>query len=287
MPQRIVWVHGIGAYRPGYSAPWRAVFNPFLNLADDCYLEVLWDTVFTGDALALAPGDQTPLAPYLRDAPLTPRQAAQAAAIRAELATILQARADALQPQLAGAQALAAPAPLDWSDRFGAPQAMGLLPDWLANPDAYLGDFLKYLVSRRIRNAVKAKAKDILRPLVGSGDRCALITHSWGTVVAYDALLDLVGEAPTLRVNHLITLGSPLWLVRPFLQDRSGQKPAQTATWLNVHAAGDPIGSYLRPAFAVDQDVLVPTFGPDPHGSYFAAGNAPVQRDLIARAILS
>jgi hypothetical protein len=114
-----------------------------------------------------------------------------------------------------------------------------------------------------------------------------LITHSWGTVVAYDALTDLATETPTFQLGQLVTLGSPLWLVRPFLQDRSGGKPAQTTLWLNIHAEGDPIGSYLRPAFAVDRDYLVPTAGPDPHGSYFFPGNTLVQRDIIAAAILA
>ena len=289
MPQRIVWVHGIGDHPPGYSAAWTQVFNPFLNLPPDGYIEVCWDSVFTG-ILSLDSGDDTPLGSILRDATLTPRQQVQAAALEAELATILQARADALQPRIPGPLALGPDQPLEWSDRFGAPApplALGLLPEWLTNPNAYLGDFVKYLVSRRVRNAVKEKAKEKLRPLAGAGDRCALITHSWGTVVAYDALTDLAIEQPTLQINHLVTLGSPLWLVRPFLHDRTGRKPAQTTTWINIHAEGDPVGSYLRPAFAVDHDYLVPTFGPDAHGSYFFDGNALVQRDIVAVAILA
>jgi hypothetical protein len=288
MPQRIVWVHGIGEHSPGYSAAWVDVFNPFLNLPTDGYIEVCWDSVFsTVGPFAL--GAETPLGSILREATLTPRQQEQADALRDELATILQSRADALRPRPHGASAFAAAGPLEWSERFGAtasPLAFGL-PDWLSNPDAFLGDFIKYLVSRRVRNAVKEKAKEKLRPLAGGGDRCALITHSWGTVVAYDALLDLANEAPTLQIKHLITLGSPLWLVRRLLEDRSGRKPPQTATWVNIHAEGDPIGSYLRPAFAVDQDFLAPTVGGDPHGSYFVTGNDFVQRDIIAVAVLA
>lgn len=290
MPQRIAWVHGIGEHPPGYSAAWRQVYNPFLNLPDDGYIEVCWDTVFTIGGFALDPGTAPPLGSLLREATLTPRQQEQAAALQAELATVLQARADALQPYTAGPQAFGVPAPLEWSARFGPaalPQPFGLFPDWLANPNAYLGDFVKYLVSRRVRNAVKEKVKELLRPLAGTGDRCALIAHSWGSVVAYDALTDLANEAPTFQLAHLVTLGSPLWLVRSFLQDRTGRKPAQTALWLNIHAEGDPVAAYLRPAFAVDRDYLVPTAGPDPHSSYFFPGNTLVQRDLIAAAILA
>jgi metacaspase-1 len=287
MPQRVVWVHGIGEHRPGYSAAWVEVFNPFFNLPDDGYIEVCWDSVFSGIG-AFAVGEDTEIGSILREATLTERQQEQAEAIRAELATILQARADALRPRTAAPSAFAVAEPLEWSERFGvtaAPSFLGL-PDWLTNPDAYLGDFIKYLVSRRVRNAVKETAKEKLRPLAGNGDRCALITHSWGTVVAYDTLLDLASEAPNFDVANLVTLGSPLWLVRRLLQDRSGRKPPQTAHWLNIHAEGDAVGSYLRPAFAVDSDVLVPTFGADPHGSYFIAGNEFVQKELIAVAVL-
>jgi metacaspase-1 len=294
MTQRIVWVHGIGQHQPGYSAPWVAVFNPFFNLPADDYIEVCWDTVFTGASAPTIGGDPE-LGLILRDAKLTERQQAQAAAIKAELTTILQARADALRPRTDTAGApdailgtVAVAASLEWSDRFGvtaAAPAFGL-PDWLTNPDAYLGDFIKYLVSARVRNAVKEKAKEKLRPLAGTGDRCALITHSWGTVVAYDALLDLATETPNLQIADFITLGSPLWLVRRLLQDSSGRKPAQTTTWINIHAERDPVGSYLRPAFAVDNDYLVPTIGSDPHGSYFVDGNTLVQHDIIAVAVL-
>lgn len=285
MPQRIVWVHGIGEHHPGYSAPWVEVFDPFLKPC--AYLEVCWDTVFTAGG-AFAAGESVEFGSILREATLTPRQQAQADDLQAELATILQARADALRPRNDGPAAFAVEGRLEWSDRFGVTASAQLLglPDWLTNPDAYLGDFIKYLVSRRVRNAVKEKAKEKLRPLAGTGDRCALITHSWGTVVAYDALLDLATETPNLPITDLFTLGSPLWLVRRLLQDSSGRKPPQTATWINIHAEGDPVGSYLRPAFAVDNDYLVPTLGPDPHGSYFVSGNILVQHDIIAAAVL-
>lgn len=286
MPQRIVWVHGIGEHHPGYSAPWVAVFDPFLKPCD--YLEVCWDTVFT-DGGAFAAGESVEFGSILREATLTPRQQAQADDLQAELATILQARADALRPRNDGPSAFAVEGRLEWSDRFGVTASAEFLglPDWLTNPDAYIGDFIKYLVSRRVRNAVKEKAKEKLRPLAGTGDRCALITHSWGTVVAYDALLDLATEIPDLPITDLITLGSPLWLVRRLLQDSSGRKPPQTATWLNIHAERDPVGSYLRPAFAVDNDYLVPSMGPDAHGSYFVSGNTLVQHDIIAAAVLA
>jgi hypothetical protein len=105
-------------------------------------------------------------------------------------------------------------------------------------------------------------------------------------VVAYDSLLDLSAELPSLHVANLFTLGSPLWLVRGLLEDRSGRKPANVANFVNVHARGDFVGSWLKPAFRVDKDFQVASMGPDAHGSYFVDGNAAVQENIVAADVL-
>ncbi|HEX5501126.1 MAG TPA: hypothetical protein VFW96_00805 [Thermomicrobiales bacterium] len=285
MDYRIVWVHGIGEHHPGYSATWEHAFNEYLDLPHDDYVEVCWDTVFTG-ARAL-PGARAGAGTRALDLPLTPGQQLAEAEVREELTTILQARASALAQPPPGTRA-APRGVVEWSAlRQQPPGARGWLPDWLAHPDAYLGDFTKYLVSRPIRTAVKEAAKEQLRPLAGGGYTIAVIAHSWGTVVAYDSLLDLETELPGLRVGGLFTLGSPLWLVRRLLDDPSGRKPGGVADWVNVHARGDLVGSWLKPAYRDDQDYEVPTRGDDAHGSYFVEGNVEVQRDIVARAILA
>ncbi len=280
MAVHIVWIHGIGNHQPGYSAGWQAVFNPYLNLQSDNYVEVCWETVFEvadegarGAALAL-------------DVALTPQEELAAAEVRQDLETILQARATALAAARADTRARGGDAVVEWSARRAEAEGARGFAGWWLPVDDYLGDFAKYLVSTRLRTAVKETAKEQLRPLAGPDARVSVIAHSWGTVVAYDALLDLAVEQPALRVANLITLGSPLWLVRRLLEDRSGRKPGQVATWMNIHARFDLVGSWLRPAFQVELDYEVPTVGNDPHGSYFAAGNQVVQGDLIAPAVL-
>jgi hypothetical protein len=277
MHQRIVWVHGIGDHRPGYSAMWQTAFNPYLDLPADAYIEVCWETVF----------DATRGTRSLHDnVALTPKEQQAEHQVRAELATILQARASALEQSAPRSRTRSSNDNIvEWSEVYGAPTTRGAL-DWLFKPDEVLGDFVKYLVSRNVRAAVKEKAKEQLRPLANSDQRIAIVAHSWGTVVAYDSLLDLERELPTAHIADLFTLGSPLWLVRRFLEERSGRKPNTLATWVNVHAAGDPVGSWLKPAFAVDQDLRVPAFGTaGPHSSYFVPGNLAVQRDIVARWI--
>jgi hypothetical protein len=159
---------------------------------------------------------------------------------------------------------------------------------WILDPQDYAGEFVEYLVDRKIRTAVKEKVKEQLRPLAGRGYNISIIAHSWGTVVSYECLIDLETEVPNFKLTNFFTLGSPLWIVRPFLEDTSGRKPCNTSKWLNVHAQGDAIGSWLKPGFQVDQDLIVPDYNNsgDPHMSYFLPGNTAVQRDIVAKTIL-
>jgi len=208
--------------------------------------------------------------------PLTVQEQYAEAKLRQNLTTVLLARAtaQAQSPALVG----------EWS-QLTQKVASGqiVLPPWLTNPDAYIGEFVKYLVNQDIRNAVKEKAKMQLRLLASSVCNCSIIAHSWGTVVAYESLLDLELEEPGFQLAHLFTLGSPLWLVQSLLEDSSGRKPRNVMNWVNVHAQGDPIGAGLTPGFQVDADFLVPIFDDaDPHGSYFETGNVEVERDIIA-----
>lgn len=284
MAHRLLWVHGIGRHRPGYSAPWESAFNQYLHLPHEEYVEICWDTVFDPAIRGLrADGARIEL---------TRQEKLAEAEVRADLETILLARSAALaqEPPVMGARgADDAAGVITWAQYRRRRTVRGaLLPDWLKRPDTYLGDFVKYLVSRSLRNAVKERAKECLRPLAGGAHGVAIVAHSWGTVVAYDSLLDLEVELPALRVANLLTLGSPLWLVRHLLEDRSGRKPGGVAKWTNIHARGDAVGSWLSAGFKVDKEFEVPNFGGgDAHGSYFLPGNEAVQHDIIAGAVLA
>jgi hypothetical protein len=274
--RRIVWVHGIGEHRAGYSNAWRKVFNPFLDLSDGDYLEVLWEPVLEGRPPGARSGG--------RAVRLTPEERADERLIRSQLEARL-AQQTVIEGAAQGARSSGADARRrEWNAaRRQVPR--GIL-DVLLNPGESIGDFARYLASRRIRLGVKECFKLQLRPLIGKKATISVISHSWGTVVAHDALVDLASEQPDLRIAHLFTLGSPLWLVRPFLDERSGRRPANLGHWMNVHAKGDVVGSWLKPAFKVDRDYEVPSLGRDAHGSYFVKGNEAVQRDLISTRIL-
>ncbi len=212
--------------------------------------------------------------------PLTTQEQLVEAQVRKALTTVLLARitAQVQTPALLG----------EWS-QFTNKVATGqaLLPPWVLNPDAYIGEFVKYLVSREVRNAVKGKAKEQLRLLANNGCNCSILAHSWGTVVAYESLLDLETEMPAFQLAHLFTLGSPLWLVHYLLDDSSGRKPRNVTNWVNIHAQGDMVGAGLTPGFQDDADYGVASFGNgDPHGSYFVDGNMAVEHDIVALTIL-
>jgi metacaspase-1 len=286
MALRIVWVHGIGIHKPGYSKPWEKVFTPYFHLPHQDYVEVCWDTVFTTPLEAVrGPGS-------VETIELTPDEVVAEERIREDILATLSARniTDSAKPARRGSARAEAPAGnevIEWPRQPAAANGKrGLLPNWLTQPDEYLGDFVKYLASLRVRAAIKEKCKQQLRALANDQYDTSVISHSWGTVVAYESLLDLELEAPTLKVANLFTLGSPLWLVRHLLVDQSGRKSQQTRRWVNIHARGDLVGSWLSPNFRVDRDFQVPSVGNDAHGSYFVVGNSAVQNDLIARNVL-
>lgn len=277
MQQRIVWVHGIGMYSAGYSREWRANFNEYLRLTDDSFVEVVWDTVFQAAATRSVDGAAIELTPQEQEAEQV---------VRDNLETLLLARSSAMQAEAVPLTRGVDDEIREWSPEAELVTTRGAF-DWFLNPDAYLGDFTKYLVSPRVRAAVKEKAKEQLRQLIGDAYSITIIAHSWGTVVAYDTLLDLENELPLLQTVNLITLGSPLWMVRPMLQDRSGRKPSKLSRWVNVYARGDLIGSWLHPSFKVDNEFEVPNFGNGgAHSSYFVPQNEAVQRRIVARYVL-
>lgn len=278
MDYRVVWVHGIGPLQPGYSKGWDQAYNQYLNFNITDFMEVYWADAYSSTMSVDNLGTNMTTIP-----PTTQEQLVEAQ-VRKALTTVLLARitAQVQSPALLG----------EWSQltnnmASGQVSLPPWVPPWMLNPDAYIGEFVKYLVSREVRNAVKEKAKEQLRLLVNSGCNCSILAHSWGSVVAYESLLDLETEMPAFQLAHLFTLGSPLWLVHYLLEDSSGRKPRNVTNWVNIHAQGDMVGAGLIPGFQDDADYGVANYGNgDPHGSYFVDGNKAVEHDIVAVHIL-
>ncbi len=160
-------------------------------------------------------------------------------------------------------------------------------------------DFAKYLASDRIRKAVVNEFLTVVGPLLDSGKTVDVISHSWGTVVAYEGLRLLENRNSTGSVLNLFTVGSALAVsyVRNSLRPKDGKKPSMVDRWINLDAKGDIVGGSLR---AVGLPVNAEYLELDPvgcplkgrfmpkhepacaHSSYFDERNRTVNRDIFA-----
>lgn len=160
-------------------------------------------------------------------------------------------------------------------------------------------DFVKYLSSDTIRRRVIAEATDVIRPLLEAGGSVELISHSWGTVVAFEALRKLERENLPGRVHNWFTVGAALAInfVAKRLEPSDGRKPRMVDRWINLDAKGDPVGgSVLSTGLRADHEFLrlkpegcKPRFGfvkpACAHSSYFDPNNDRVNRDIFAKWI--
>ncbi|MGE0135526.1 MAG: caspase domain-containing protein [Dehalococcoidia bacterium] len=266
---RVIFVHGIGNHVAGYSDRWRAAFNRYLNLPLDNFIEVVWDDVFDTRSRGLR--GLEPLPDLEADERVRAEELTEE--IRALMESRLELAADLAEP---GTARLLGGGSRDRAAERG-------LMNWLLNFDEYIGDFVKYLASDRIRTAVDNRLSERLNPLLQSGAPVILVTHSWGTVVAHHTIRALDG--PAIPQLHC-TLGSPLWMLPVRKMLRFDNRTRGCDYWINVDAKGDLVGGSLVGKFAVNEDHSVPAVGSgDPHGSYFHPDNAAVQRDIVAAAM--
>lgn len=258
----IVYVHGIGSKRRGYSAAWLDALSPHLDGGFRA-VEVFWaDIVNTRDA------------------------------------RVDQAKVQRIQAQLEAVQLERAAATMRESGRDiereltrrGARGPLDLLFS--------LDDFPRYLASATIRDAVIGRFVDAVEPRLAAGDAIDVVSHSWGTVVAYEGLVRLEAQGLPGRVRNFFTVGSALaWaVIRARLEDaaRDGHRPAMVDAWINLNAIGDFVGGPLAGLSVTHEHLSEPAVGCGllslptcPHSSYFNAENLSVNRDRFARYMLA
>jgi hypothetical protein len=283
--RHLVYVHGICKHTAGYSTPWWETLRAYGTTAfgagqlGDTRLEVLWSDIIipnsTAAAMALAPAvelDVFERQQFLGDLrqELTNRAAASAA------------------HSLGPTRALGASI---------APQAAGSL---LSIPALQCVDgFAYYMVNDSIRARIIQRFTDCVGPLLQQTGDIDIISHSWGTVVAYEGLRQLADQGlDATRVRNWFTVGAALSIgvvkdrLRPENQD--GARPANVRRWVNLNAQGDSVGGQMKGyPYAVDAEYLeLPPFGcpgllnvlVNPscaHGSYFVAGNEIVNEKIF------
>jgi hypothetical protein len=280
--RHLVYVHGICRHEAGYSTNWWKALKPHLSAAIASELggnhhEVLWSEIVSPSRVFGG----------IRGIGQVAEEKALADSIRA----ILEDRAERQVVEQVAEQ----------------PSGQRPVVTRIAIDRAALGipglncvdDFAKYLLNDSIREEVLEAFLSVVEPLLRSGASIELISHSWGTVVAYEGLRRLDGSALTGQVQTLFTVGSALSIgpVRQGLLTSDGARPICVRQWINLDAKGDIVGGPLEPhGFAVDAEylglhptgcgsfagIVAPSCA---HGSYFVSENRAVNSGVFARHI--
>ena len=263
----IVYVHGISRHNAGYSTPWYEALRPHL-MWPRTRSEVLWSHHVNSR------GEQQ------RSVRVAEREAESLAReIENELNQRISRTRDILPPEARQGPTL------DRGDRLA------------------IDDFVRYMISSSTRNAIKDEFDRIVRPLLEAGKKIHLVSHSWGTVVAFESLRDMDVSGTAGSVENLFVVGSALSIgaVRRNLFGRigDGRLPRNVRRMINLDAGGDPVGGPIGDHFDVAREYLglrphgctripMKDIALNPfcaHGSYFEAGNTEVNVDVFARHI--
>ncbi len=287
----LVYAHGICRHDPGYSDPWWKALHPFTTAFGDGTLgdrrrEVLWSDLVGEQSLTATSG--------------------VAASERAEWAArvrgVLEDRAANFAMESGPSVASRELSRSFLTEQFEAreliaPNASAALN--LNVPGLKCVDgFSVYMSNDEVRGQIIGRFTDVVRPLLDSGAELDIISHSWGTVVAYEGLRELEDAGLTTpKVRNFFTVGAALsiFLVKLRLRpaNRDGHRPAMVRRWINLNAHGDPVGGSLQGhPYQVDAEFLdLPNLGCGflnascAHGSYFLPNNLRVNQDIFAAFI--
>lgn len=289
--RHLVYVHGICPHPPGYSNDWWNSLQPYTSAfgagdLGDTRQEVLWsDLVNARGQFAAAVGGaadgRVEWAARIRGV-LEDRAATHA----------VQTGPSVISPRLARDLF----APMQAYDLFARDRsaAFGLNIPGLDCVD----DFTVYMFDDSVRAQIIGRFTDVVRPLLEGGAELDIISHSWGTVVAYEGLRQLEDDGLTApQIRNFFTVGAALsiFLVKLRLRpaNRDGHRPALVRRWVNLDANGDPVGGRLQgQPYQVDAEFLnLDNLGCGrfdavcAHGSYFKPDNVAVNRDIFAAFI--
>jgi len=194
--KHLVYVHGICKHNSGFWKPWWASMKPYASQIPEANIhEVVWsDVVNAPGAIGGGAGEEEQRLDAQIRSILEDRQSQESASVGDEL------------------------------DGEGAPGS--ILDDVFGCTD----DFVLYMTRPGIRNQILARFNAVVVPLLQQGAEIEIISHSWGTVIAYEGLRNLDGQAQLSgSVHNFFTVGSALSIgpVRKNLADRvqGGQKP--------------------------------------------------------------
>lgn len=142
-----------------------------------------------------------------------------------------------------------------------------------------LPDLHRYYEEPVTRN----KLRDRLEKAVtdNKGKRIMVVAHSMGSIIAYDVLRAIGRDDPTCKVDHFVTIGSPLGLPHvkyKILQESSMiRTPSIVKKWTNLADRRDPVAAdiYLKDDYEenssgvrVNDDLIMNDWGGINHKSY-------------------
>lgn len=286
----LIYVHGICQHEAGYSDGWWNALRPFTSAFGPGTLggtrrEVLWSDIVNERAFELKSNRAVGAG--------AARQLDEQEQLKESIIDSLRERTD---------RQIIAAGPTDLADG----EAVRAFEDARAVSIPGLNcidDFTVYMVNESVRAEVIERFTRVVRPLLESGAELDIVSHSWGTVVAYEGLRELAETGVTSGgIRNFFTVGAALSIgpVKMSLRsdNRDGKRPAMVHRWVNLNARGDVVGGTLkgRP-YAVDSEfpgldafnctkffgiALNPTCA---HSSYFVSGNNAVNRDIFAKCI--
>lgn len=270
----LVYVHGIGNHRKGYSDPWWEALQPHVGglfengeLGVDRF-EVEWSHLVN---------DLSDRAAGARDTSGTPEELDIWNEIESQIA---ERNARYAEPDRA--------AEVVHNQDLLAPGTRG--------SGGKADDFMRYLFQSNVRRQVLDTFDRVAEQV--QGRPVHLISHSWGTVVAYEALMERpISKA--LDVQRFFTVGSALSLraVRWKLGLKN-RMPDGVTSWYNLDAKGDGVGGSIGRHFPVPTDHEFLALDPVgcersrlgynlgcAHSSYFRPSNLRVNENIFAQII--
>lgn len=191
------------------------------------------------------------------------------------------------------------------------------LPGWLRRPlskrflEEFIPDVAGYFFKPAQRERIRQRLRDQLA--LPPNQPVAIVSHSLGSVVAYEVLSSLAGSGPgMIDLRAFITLGSPLGIreVQDFLVPDRREAPPAVPRWFNFADPLDPVAADKRlagefrwvadPARTIDDDLVMnrrtlalPGFNPHAALGYLAhpavrrAVYGALHLDLMSRFVIA
>ncbi len=148
-------------------------------------------------------------------------------------------------------------------------------------------------------SAKREKLRNLLKAEIESNrdKRIMIIAHSMGSIIAYDVLRNMGRDDPTLSIEHLVTIGSPLGM--PHVKYKIAREnslvrtPSIVKKWTNLADKRDPVAidTHLSDDYEpngydveVKDDLVLNDWGGINHKSYGYL-RTPEMTDLLKKFI--